>query len=719
MENMLVYSDADTPLDKIVEHAVVTPFGVDVRDVEVIEAARANKDEVWSPQLLPYRPWASAMRDVGSDNNYEESYAAWCAGKDSAVMDSMLLGKAAAAHHKEDKPVDNNILPEGFDASKASRAGDLYSAGALWMGEYDDLLACAAREGMGGSAAVNVDFLNRTTEDMHDAIGVRQEADGYALVAFDLRRFAALAGSDQDLVVVLPSFVGGVPIVRIAAEAFSRRYVQGISVRLLVIPDTVKSIGTNAFLAMSAQCIHIGKSVELLGEQRCDLAGVSPRLARREYLVDSNNPWFVSRDGSLFGSDGKDLLFLAPPYAERVQLPEDVEKISSAAFADGCEPPLLVDCSESLVRADSKAWDEAVWRCPAKTPVHRVLKKRGVRLAGPQAIELDGCWYDFDDEGAVLVAGPPKPVSVSRRFAEQAAVRAVAVRGKGDNTTDAPSPFAAAAEAATEMAASGDAGSTVDYVSASVGDVLSLPRQIEGHPLVRIGMRALPFAPASVVFPDTVRCIERDNACRSTKRLVLPEGLLSIGAHCFWSRKLDDPVLIPASVESVGEGSFEYAICRLEHNGSVVHVSADQLLSCFLTQLQDGVPFDYGSYDDLLRSGKNLPDRLGALIHRLAAPCKLSDDMRDYLVSQLRENEREAQERVARDGDLSVVQALVDAGFIDEGSFDRQIELLRSCNRTDCVAYLMEWRQEHRTSCNSAEQESVSTSDVLRDKFAL
>ena len=282
-------------------------------------------------------------------------------------------------------------------------------------------------------------------------------------------------------------------------------------------------------------------------------------------------------------------------------------------------------------------------------------------------------------------------------------MRAVAVRGKDEVADDADvcalSPAAAAAEAATEFAASGEAGSTVGYVSASASDVLALPRQVEGRPLVRIGVRALPFAPASVVVPDTVRIIERDNACRGTKRLILPEGLVSIGAHCFWSRKLEGPVPVPASVRSIGEGSFEYAVCRLSHVGAIVHVSADQLLTCFLTDASDGVPFDFARYDELLRSGKNLPDRLGALLHRLAVPYRLADDTRSVLVSHLRALGREAQERVAREGDRNMVEALVKAGFIDDASFDRQIELLRACNRTDCVAYLME---HHRAQAKPA-----------------
>ena len=443
----------------------------------------------------------------------------------------------------------------------------MFSAGALWMGEFDELLAQAAEQDAGDSVEPSP-MQARMEEGLRGAISVRQVPGGYALTAFDLHRFAAAVGRSEDLVVALPAFVDGVAVVRVAVEAFARRFVQGVGVRLLVVPDTVEHVAANAFAAMSAQRIHLGRGVSQLGEQRCDLAGVSPRLARREYSVDAANARYCAREGSLFSDNGKELVFLASPYGERVSLPQGVERVAAAAFADGCEPPAVVDCSAALARVDARGWDDAVWKCPAEAPAYRALRKRGVRLAGPFAVELDGCWYDFDDEGAVLVAGPPKPVSVSRRFAEQAAVRAVAVRGADEAAAAAArelSPSAAAAEAATEFAASGEAGSTVDYVSASASDILALPRQVEGRPLVRIGVRALPFAPASVVVPDTVRAIERDNACRGTKRLVLPEGLRSIGAHCFWSRKLEGPVPIPASCRSVGEGSFEYSVCRLSH----------------------------------------------------------------------------------------------------------------------------------------------------------
>ncbi len=682
-ETLSVFHNVETPLDTLIEQATQSPCVLANDCVTVLDAARAVEGEVWSPQLSPYEAWKAS--GVSSD-------------------------------------------------AKGGTVGDLYTVGALGMGisdeELEHLLAQAHKQPDEGDSNISatsqsiqaqLDSNSFTDEMLRNAIGVRRDEDGYVLASFDLRQLATQLGKNDGLIVVLPSSIGGVPLVRIATEAFARRLVQGVGVRLLVIPNEVKRVGADSFLALSAQRIHVGSGVQQLGEQHCDLAGVSPRLARREYSVSALNKNYMACDGNLFSKDKKDLLFLASPYGQHIELPKGVEHITSAAFAQGCEVPSVVDCDEALARVDDHSWDDAVWRCADRAPVVQSLKKRGVRLAGSQAVELDGCWYDFNDEGAVLIAGPPKPLSVSQSFADKAAIRAVAVRKRdahdGNGALDDISPAEAAAEAANEFAASGEAGSTVNYVSARVGEMLALPAQVAGRPLVRIGVRALPWAPASVVVPDTVRAIERDNACRSTKRLVLCEGLETIGEHCFCSRKLEPPVSIPASVRSIGEGSFEYAICRLEHTGSIVHISADQLLSCFLVDPLDDIPFDFERYDELLRLEKNVPDRLGAILHRLAKPVRLDETLRNTFVEQLRAHEQETLERVAQEGDRSMVEALIEAGFINDNTFDRQIELLRVRNRTDCVLYLMEWRRAQR---EAATQESTAgASFSLHDRFAL
>lgn len=640
--NELVFCDTTTPIDDLVVQVIKNMPTLSASEVEVVDAAKAVDGEVWSPQLPAYRAWK--------------------------VQDAV----------------------EGTD-------GDLLVVGSLGMGisdaEREALVARAKREQPTEQKAAAL-VSAYSPADVRGAVEVRQDVDGYALVGIDLRRFAAVVGCNEGLVVAVPAYVDGVPVVRIAAEAFSRRFVQGVGVRLLVVPDTVMRIAANTFLTLSAGHIHLGCGVEKVGEQPCDLAGVSPRLRRREYSVNVRNEHYVAHEGSLFSEKGARLLFLASPYARHFELPGSVEHIGSAAFAAGCEPPSMVGCSSALRQVDSKVWDAAVWRCPKQAPAYRVLALRGVRLAGPDAVEVGSCWYDFDERGAVLVAGPPAPSTASKRFAAAAAVRAAAARGQGEQLDVLLSDGATAISGAPGAPDSPD-------------EYLALPQVVSDVALVRIGAGALPHAPASLVVADTVTFVETGNTCRGTKRLVLPEGLRRIGAHCFCSRILEGPVSIPASVCSLGEGSFEYAVCRLEHTGSIVHVSADQLLNCFLAEPLDGIPFDFARYDVLLRGGKNLPDRLGAVLHRLTVPYRLAADTRDALVAYLRNCERDAQERVAQEGDREMVEALVKAGFIDERTFDRQIELLRRGNRTDCVAYLMQW---HRGQMKPS---------VAKDRFAL
>lgn len=648
--DFLVFEDEETPVEDLIAAAVVRPRHLRADEADVRDAARAREGEVWSPQLLPYEEWVSSAR---------------------------ADGRAPA----------NEMLP-------AQEIGLIYS-GARSMGIEREELDAVLDRAMAGSelarpesSAVLAPRVSGAGDasDLSDIVAVRREDDGYALVGFDLKRLAKALGSDH-VTAVLPASVEGVPIVRVTAEAFARRFVQGVGVRLLVVPDTVKRIDASAFSAVSAGCIHLGAGLEHMGEQPCDLAGVSPRLGSRAYSVDERNGRYSARDGSLFDNGGARLVFAAPPYDERMTVPEGVEEIGGSAFCAGCAQPNVVHAPASLARVAAREWDDAVWIFPDEAPAVAPLHARGVRLASERVVEHDECFYDFDDEGAILVAGPAAPKSISKRFAEAAAVRHA---GMGDLAPSA----------------------AIKAPAPPVRRALSLPSEVQGRPLVRIGVRALPYAPATLSFPATVRAIERDNACRGTERLVLSEGLHTIGAHCFCSRSFSAPVSIPRSVASIGEGCFEYAACRLERTGSVVHVSADQLLSCFIDASGSGeAPFDYDAYDELLLSGKNLPDRLGAIIHRIADPHAPSTAVRDALVERLRERASEARMRVARDGERDEVAALLAAGFIDDESFDEQIELLRSCNRTDCVLYLME---EHR---RKSEAGGVRASS--RSRFAL
>ena len=69
---------------------------------------------------------------------------------------------------------------------------------------------------------------------------------------------------------------------------------------------------------------------------------------------------------------------------------------------------------------------------------------------------------------------------------------------------------------------------------------------------------------------------------------------------------------------------------------------------------------------------------------------------------------------MAREGDIAMVRALADAGFLDDGDlFDRQIERLRASNRTDCVLFLMNWQHDRSEAARAAAPQRA------RDRFAL
>jgi hypothetical protein len=561
-------------------------------------------------------------------------------------------------------------------------------------------------------------------------LSVRRDGEGYAVSAVHLSVLAEHNLPTEDLVVVIPSFIDGVPVVRITAEAFSRRITSGAHVRLLVIPDTVEVVGAQAFSAVSADTIYLGAGVKNYDPVLLDMALPSPRLTQRNYLVSPKNSHFRMEGGCLIETRAEKLVCANAPYERHLQLPAGIKVVGASAFAKGCTPPHVIDVPASLTRIDAIVDPETLWRAPDARALAPLVKKSGGRVTDFKAVEVDDCWYGFakgeggksvpsegDDsheadsapsavasaatstsataKEAHLVAGPPAPDSVSRQFAQAAHAR---LQGEV-----CASPFELAANAASAMVA--------PRVSA---DRLSLPPSIEEATLTTVAERALITAPSTLSIPSSVRTIEAGNACKGTTKLMLAEGLKRIGAHCFCSRTLEGPVYIPASVTSIGEGCFEYTVVYLAAADTIVHITSDQLMSCFREDAIDGVPFDFAQYDAQLLVGRGLPDYLGALLHRLAAPYKLDAALRDAIVAVLKARANEVFAAVARTGDAATVHALAEGGFLnDEVFFNKQIEHLRSHNRTKCVLYLMNWKQEQQQATRA------STPQRARDRFAL
>ncbi|MBO4364815.1 MAG: hypothetical protein J5804_00805 [Eggerthellaceae bacterium] len=681
-----IFQDSDTPVEQLLDQVGTLGWQASAADVSMIQAAHAIDGENWAPQLTPYEEWK----------------------------------------------------PQGDGSQREGHVGDLFSVGFMNLGVSEELRLRLVANGLEEARKLaerekqaeeqaEAEAVDPDAVDLSQVFGVKEGRDGFVLSKVDLRQYAKRCRRDRDLVVVLPSHVEGVPITRIDSDAFSRFNVRGIGVRLLVVPDTVHSVDARAFSYLAAEAIYLGRECRNLGSQPLERWALKPAIERRTYVVSPANEWWTSVDGSIFSKDGSHLVFFAPPYGKRVSISAGVRRVGADAFAKWGSIPEVVECGHELERVASKQWDGSLWLCPQDAPAFEALVQRNVRLAGSDVATVDDCWYDFDERGALLVAGPPAPPSVSQTFAHAVAASAKAARGAR------PAGAGNAEAGASSSGSGGGAGSASDAVKSSArsglsaadlakqvahaapaADVLSVPRAVHGHPVVRIAPRALVTAPQTLILPESIEVVGHDNSCKGTRHLSLPQGLRRIEAHSFCSRELQGVVSIPASVESIGEGCFEYAVCRLEHTGTIVHVSANQLLNCFIERtaeeaaalrdvaFAERVPFDLARYDDLLCKGQNLPNRVGALVHRIASPVGLSDASRESIVGQLRSNAQEAMEFVAREGDTQMVARLADAGFIDESTFDTQIELLRRANRTDCVMLLMERRRAQAQPVASA-----------------
>ncbi|MEC4183625.1 hypothetical protein VJ918_02270 [Adlercreutzia sp. R21] len=759
----LVFRDDTTAIDDLIVRVRENPLRMALADVTVEEPGHAIEGENWRPQLAPYKPWVhdAALDETeqlaGTDGDLLIVGALGMGISDEERM--ALIGDAVHGGMGTGEAVHGSVGSQG-EPARTLTPHELWTLGQTprWTppaeGEADQCCEASENretpESIRETSDTDRETILHSRETMEEAGGasdelchfatnvpltVRRDGDGFAVSAMHLSVLAEHGLPADNLVVVVPSSIDGVPVTRIASEAFARRFTSGAHVRLLVVPDAVEVVGAQAFGSVCAEAVYLGAGVRTYDPAPLDLALPNPRLEARRYLVSAANERLAVQDGCLLekmgdaNAEGRAdcdaatergpndfhvgegagaptggpvrpngpwrLLFVEAPYEEQRAIPEGVRVMGPAVFAEGCPPPRVLDAPDSLTRVDGTVHPETIWRGSDRGALARIVQRCGGRVTDFQAVEEDQCWYDFADGEARLVAGPPAPDSVSRRFSSAAHAR---VR-KGA----ALSPREIAAEAAAAMVA-----------PVPVTDRLALPRMVQGVPLTTIADRALITAPATLALPDTVRTVRDGNACKGTRKLMLPAGLQSIGAHCFCSRNLVGPVLIPASVASIGEGSFEYAVVRLEAADAVVHITSDQLISCFTEEAIDGVPFDFARYDDQLLAGRGLPDHLGALLHRVAAPFRLAPEMRARIVDALHERAADAVAYVAREGDIAMVRALAEAGFLDDAAlFDRQIERLRASNRTDCVLFLMNW-QHDRTQTARA-----TTPQRARDRFAL
>lgn len=705
--SLCIIADGTTPLSDLIEQ--LTAHTLDMPDESARDdtSRESHHDEPpASPQLLPYTDWSKAAHVTDDSTSDLIATGSRGMGISEERLQEILAQASAvrethAEHAEHAKPevqgTPANTTLTTLSGSRTPEVAISPSQENQGTADFEDSNPVTGR---------------LTVSDAAHYFEFRPSEDGMILTRVYLRKMSERVGSDN-LIIRIPDSVGGDPLTRISADAFLARFTRGVHVRLLVIPDSVEIIGSKAFLPLACEHIYLGRGVHTFVDPQSDLEITSPVLAQRHISVHPANPYFVSQSGCLIERTRTEVLFIDAPYPETLELPPGITRIGAYAFSSGCPLPRIIQAPASLTSVYSRVCDESVWVCPTDT-LQEYLHAREVRVARGNLVEEGGCLFEVKEAEATLIAGAPPAPSASLAFSLARAEEGV------DKGTTRQFSRAAASVAHTER---------VHQVTAA--DIV-LPEYVEGLPLTTIGPFALRWAPETLIIPVHVREIAEGNACKGTQRLLLSRNLRRIGTRSFISRELKDDTLIPASVTSIGAGSFEYSIVTLEQTGSIVHVSADVLLSCFIEE-PDGanvsdetgepdrlgessetvgisefdssdepskqnsqIPFDYARYDEILLAGKNLPDLIGAYLHRISDPHTPPSKTASALVAKLIECGAEAITRIAQEGDPQLIRALIQAGFVTTETFSPLIEALRQANRAECVILLMQ--HHHATS---------------------
>lgn len=486
------------------------------------------------------------------------------------------------------------------------------------------------------------------------ALTLWREKEGCALLAADLHSLVRDVGlPDTGLVLHLPATIDGVPLVRIAGEAFRPWLSYGVGVRLLVLPEGMRETSDGALSPLCFEHAALPSTLERFGKRPVQWSKLTRYPESVRYLVHPDNPALFSEDGSLYSRDGETLIAQAYPYGECVKVRDGVRVIRPDAFLHTPHPPQRIVCPDSLKEARDDIDGSLLWIRSPETAFARTLDEAGRRAVSPAFRIIDDDVFDFDDEGNAML-----------------------VMSSHENAAVAP------------------------------------PDDIAGAPLTRIGRRALPLRAKSAAIPACVTDVGDGNVCEGAERIVVGEQVKNIGRGCFMHAAETCVTRIPRSVRAIGERSFSGGWVRFDALDTVVYIPAGvrglfeprayRIGKTGIELVGEGVvdaacftaPFDMEAYDELLAGDRAFLTKTQALVERLAGKTAVGKDAAAAFARQLEKNAEATCALIAERRSRRAVERLADTGFYDdERRFLLQCEQLRKARAAEALGCLMRRRE--------------------------
>ena len=436
---------------------------------------------------------------------------------------------------------------------------------------------------------------------------------------------------DTGVILRIPETVDGVPVTRIASGAFQKWLSYDTLVRVLDFPDTMLSIAQGTLDPLSVEHIHIPQNLTSIEPQIHSVGTHAKTQSCVHFHVDASNPAYASDTASnLYTHDFTTLITAAYPYAPQTTLDARVQHIADNAFVQCDALPTTIVCPTDLQDTRDYVSDDVIWIRQEDSVFARFLDSRK---------RYGGC-------SSLLCQG-------------------------------------------TEIYDSPD-GETLRLIrSTSSSDTIRIPTSVAGKPLTRIGMQALPHYVESLDIPGSIIDIAHDNPCPRLRRLILHEGLASIGHTCFTSQSIDNIVLLPTTLTYVGNATLPHCTCRICADECTVFIPDFAHARLFG---RTDMLFDYDRYDTQLPSIRSPKNRVTAILERLSSSHSVTPDAMDELILSLKKNKKLAMQITASLATPTLLNALTSNGFYTPDMVTEQIALLQQAQKPDGVACMVKYK---------------------------